>query len=171
VESFFANALIPFIGVSKLEKAFRGKLFRKRTYPVYRGEGRAEQAAFFPRILLTGMPPMADLIPDKAYFRIGEVSKILGVAPYVIRYWETEFKSIRPVRASSDQRLYRRKDIEELMVIKELLYKEKFTIKGARKRLIDIKGQDAPGNELKLLAALKKGLQEIRDIISRDQAG
>ena len=57
------------------------------------------------------------------------------------------------------------------MVIKELLYKEKFTIKGARKRLIDIKGQDAPGNELKLLAALKKGLQEIRDIISRDQAG
>ncbi len=115
---------------------------------------------------------MADLIPEKAYFRIGEVSKILGVAPYVIRYWETEFKSIRPVRASSDQRLYRRKDIEELMVVKELLYKEKFTIKGAKKRLIEIKGQDsATGNELELLAALKKGLQEIRDIISRDRAG
>ena len=110
---------------------------------------------------------MADLIPDKAYFRIGEVSKILGVAPYVIRDWETEFRSIKPVRASSDQRLYRRKDIEELMVVKELLYEEKFTIKGAKKRLTEIKGRDsAAGNELKLLAAIKKGLQELRNIVS-----
>ena len=53
-------------------------------------------------------------IPDKSYFRIGEVSRLLGVEPYVIRYWESEFKTVRPIRTRSDQRLYRHKDIEEL---------------------------------------------------------
>ncbi len=110
---------------------------------------------------------MVDLIPEKSYFRIGEVSKLLGVAPYVIRYWESEFKSIRPMRAKSDQRLYRRKDVEELMVVKDLLYNEKFTISGAKKRLIEIKGQGmVADSEQKLLAAIKKGLQELRKIVS-----
>lgn len=110
---------------------------------------------------------MADIIPDKVYFRIGEASKILGVAPYVIRYWESEFKSVRPMRASSHQRLYRRKDIEELLIVKELLYEKKFTISGARKRLSEIKGrpETVAGNEKKLLALVKKELQAIRDII------
>ena len=53
-------------------------------------------------------------IPEKTYFRIGEVSKILGVEPYVVRYWETEFKTVKPIRTKSEQRLYRRKDLEEL---------------------------------------------------------
>jgi DNA-binding transcriptional MerR regulator len=110
---------------------------------------------------------MVDLIPEKSYFRIGEVGKLLGVAPYVIRYWESEFKSIRPMRAKSDQRLYRKKDVEELMAIKELLYNEKFTISGAKKRLAEIKGQgEAAGSEQKLLAAIKEGLQELRKIVS-----
>lgn len=110
---------------------------------------------------------MVDLIPEKSYFRIGEVSKLLGVAPYVIRYWESEFKSIRPMRAKSDQRLYRKKDVEELMAIKELLYSEKFTISGAKKRLTEIKEQgEATGSEQKLLAAIKEGLQELRKIVS-----
>jgi DNA-binding transcriptional MerR regulator len=109
---------------------------------------------------------MVDLIPEKSYFRIGEVSKLLGVAPYVIRYWESEFKSVRPMRAKSDQRLYKRKDVEELMVIKELLYNEKFTISGARKRLTEMKGQGvAAGTEQKLLATIKEGLQELRKIL------
>ncbi len=110
---------------------------------------------------------MADSIPEKAYFRIGEVSKILGVAPYVIRYWESEFKSIRPLRATSDQRLYRRKDIEELLLIKELLYEQKFTIRGAKKQLLEMKTQanPQPGNGLKLLAVIKKGLQELRELV------
>ncbi|MCG6533509.1 MAG: MerR family transcriptional regulator [Syntrophales bacterium LBB04] len=116
---------------------------------------------------------MADSIPEKSYFRIGEVSKILGVAPYVIRYWESEFKSVRPMRARSDQRLYRRTDVEELILIKELLYNEKFTINGANKRLREMKKQGAVDgnqgtaaeNEQKLLAQIKRGLQEIRDII------
>ncbi|MCX5830788.1 MAG: MerR family transcriptional regulator [Deltaproteobacteria bacterium] len=110
---------------------------------------------------------MVDLIPEKSYFRIGEVSKLLGVAPYVIRYWESEFKSIRPMRAKSDQRLYRKKDVEELMAIKELLYSEKFTISGAKKRLTEIKEQvEAAGSEQRLLTAIKEGLQELRKIVS-----
>ena len=114
---------------------------------------------------------MIDLIPEKSYFRIGEVSKLLGVAPYVIRYWESEFKSVKPMRAKSDQRLYRRKDVEELMAIKKLLYNEKYTISGARKRLMEIKGQAAAaaaaaGSGQELLAVIKEGLQELRKIVS-----
>ena len=109
---------------------------------------------------------MVDLIPEKSYFRIGEVSKLLGVAPYVIRYWESEFKSVKPMRAKSDQRLYRRKDVEELMAIKKLLYSEKYTISGARKRLTEIRGQTVTvGSGKDLVAVIKAGLQELRKIL------
>jgi DNA-binding transcriptional MerR regulator len=74
-------------------------------------------------------------IPDKAYFRIGEVARILGVKPYVLRYWESEFKAIRPQKSRSQQRLYRRRDVELLVRIKKLLYEERFTIAGARRKL------------------------------------
>jgi DNA-binding transcriptional MerR regulator len=75
-------------------------------------------------------------IPEgKRYFRIGEVSRIIGVEPYVLRYWETEFPQIRPVRADTNQRTYQRKDLEMIMEIKRLLYEEKLTIRGARQRL------------------------------------
>lgn len=74
-------------------------------------------------------------IPDKLYFKIGEVSEIVGVAPYVLRYWETEFKDISPVKSRTNQRLYKRRDVDLILKIQELLYKEKFTIDGARKRL------------------------------------
>ena len=73
-------------------------------------------------------------IPEKTYFRIGEVSKILGVEPYVVRYWETEFKTVKPIRTKSEQRLYRRKDLEELALIRNLLYRDRFTIAGAKKK-------------------------------------
>jgi DNA-binding transcriptional MerR regulator len=108
-------------------------------------------------------------IPDKTYFRIGEVSKILGVDPYVIRYWETEFKSIKPVRTRSDQRLYRRKDVEALLVIKNLLYADKYTIRGAKRQLSKMKDEmirDDQDHDRKLLIKIKKGLIKIRDIIS-----
>ncbi len=78
-------------------------------------------------------------IPDKTYFRIGEVSKLLGVETYVVRYWESEFKSIKPMRTGSDQRRYRKKDVEELLLIRDLLYREGFTIAGAKKRLSELK--------------------------------
>jgi DNA-binding transcriptional MerR regulator len=74
-------------------------------------------------------------IPDKLYFRIGEVSKLLGVEPYVLRYWETEFPSLSPKKSDTGHRLYRRKDVEQLLHIKELLYAKRFTIEGARQSL------------------------------------
>ncbi len=73
-------------------------------------------------------------IPDKRYFRIGEVSRIAGVEPYILRYWETEFDEIRPPR-SNKQRLYRKKDVELILRIKQLLYDEKFTISGAKQKI------------------------------------
>ncbi len=73
-------------------------------------------------------------VPNKLYFRIGEVSKLVGVEPHVLRYWETEFR-MRPHRSSSGQRLYRKKDIARFLKIKKLLHTEGFTIAGARKAL------------------------------------
>lgn len=75
-------------------------------------------------------------IPNKQYFKIGEVSALTQLEPYVLRYWETEFKMIRPVRFGSNQRMYRRKDVEIILAIKRLLYEEGFTIAGARKKLL-----------------------------------
>jgi DNA-binding transcriptional MerR regulator len=74
-------------------------------------------------------------IPDKLFFRIGEVSEIVGVEPYVLRYWESEFPPLAPRKSSSGQRMFRRKDVELLLRIKHLLYDQKFTIEGARKAL------------------------------------
>ncbi len=74
-------------------------------------------------------------IPDKLYFRIGEVSGLLGVEPYVLRYWETEFPSLAPKKSGTGHRLYRRKDVELLLRIKHLLYEKRFTIEGARQWL------------------------------------
>src|SRR6266700_8264374 len=74
------------------------------------------------------------LIPDKLFFRIGEVSKLTETKPYVLRYWETEFPQLQPERKSG-HRLYRRKDVETVFAIKRLLYEEGFTIEGARKHL------------------------------------
>ena len=72
---------------------------------------------------------------EKLYFKIGEVAKIVGVKPYVLRYWETEFSVVRPGKTRSKHRLYRRKDVEMLVRIKELLHDRRFTIEGARKHL------------------------------------
>ena len=75
-------------------------------------------------------------IPNKQYFKNGEVSALTQLEAYVLRYWETEFKMIRPVRFGSNQRMYRRKDVEIIFEIKKLLYEEGFTIAGARKKLL-----------------------------------
>ena len=74
-------------------------------------------------------------IPDKLYFKIGEVSELLGVEPYVLRYWETEFRTLSPKKSGTGHRLYRRKDVELLLRIKHLLYEKRFTIEGARQSL------------------------------------
>ena len=78
---------------------------------------------------------MQNFIPNKRFFKIGEVSRIVGVPTHVLRYWEREFSIVRPHRAPSKQRVYRRSDVERLLQIKRLLHQEKYTIAGARKRL------------------------------------
>ena len=109
------------------------------------------------------------MIPDKAYFRIGEVSKIVNVEPYVIRFWETEFKTVTPVRTKTAQRLYRKKDVQELLTIKNLLYSQRFTIDGAKKQLQKMRDCNEPKNanfEMQTLHRIKQELEQIRAIIS-----
>jgi len=74
-------------------------------------------------------------IPNKLYFKIGEVSELTGIKPYVLRYWETEFNIVRPSKTPSNQRLYRRKEVELILEIKRLLYEDRFTIAGAKRVL------------------------------------
>jgi len=81
------------------------------------------------------LQPGSPEIPDKLYFKIGEVSELLGVEPYVLRYWEGEFPSLSPKKSGTGHRLYRRKDVELLLRIKHLLYEKRFTIEGARQSL------------------------------------
>jgi len=81
-------------------------------------------------------PPLPDVtIPDKLYFRIGEVSDLVQTKPYVLRYWETEFPMPKPIKSRSGHRLYRRQDVETILEIRRLLYEQGFTIEGARKQL------------------------------------
>jgi len=87
-------------------------------------------------------------IPNKLFFKIGEVCEITDTQPYVLRYWESEFQALAPAKNSSGQRIYRRRDIETVLRIKQLLYQEGFTIAGAKKRLeAELSGKgDTPGS-------------------------
>jgi DNA-binding transcriptional MerR regulator len=76
-----------------------------------------------------------DEIPDKLYFRIGEVARLAGIKPYVLRFWETEFTALDPKKSGTGHRLYRRKDVQLVLEIKRLLYEKRYTIEGARKFL------------------------------------
>ena len=89
------------------------------------------------------MPDEIPPIPDKLYFKIGEVSQIVGVEPYVLRYWESEFPGLSPRKSNTGQRMFRRKDVELLLNIKRLLYEKKFTIEGARNALKSGKAEKA----------------------------
>jgi DNA-binding transcriptional MerR regulator len=76
-------------------------------------------------------------VPNKLYFRIGEVARLAGIKPYVVRFWETEFSGLGPKKSGTGHRLYRRKDVEMVLEIKRLLYEKRYTIEGARKYLQD----------------------------------
>ena len=121
-------------------------------------------------------------IPDKVYFRIGEVSDLVGVDPHVLRYWETEFATVRPYRGKSKQRLYRRQDVENLLLIKTLLHDEGYTISGARKLLKSMRrheqlelplmsGPGRPEAEDNLLEHIKFELQAILGRLGRQRFG
>lgn len=111
-------------------------------------------------------------IPDKFYFKIGEVSEILGVQPYVVRFWETEFH-LTPAKNRSKHRVYKRQELETLIEIKRLLYEERFTIEGAQKKLkeqVKEKGKqlrlswEEKGHKA-LLQRVKKDLAKIREML------
>lgn len=100
--------------------------------------------------------------PVKLYYRIGEVSEIVGVEPHVLRYWETEFRSIRPQKSRKGQRIYSRKDVEKLISVKDLLYTHGFTIAGARKKLREGGAEPAAPEEQEKRVTLRTRLLEIR---------
>jgi DNA-binding transcriptional MerR regulator len=102
---------------------------------------------------------------NKKYFRIGEISRLVGVEPYVLRYWENEFPQIKPSRADSNQRTYQRKDVELILEIKNLLYNERMTIEGAKKRL-KRKRQEQKTDKKEVLSEMKKELQDILVLLS-----
>jgi DNA-binding transcriptional MerR regulator len=109
----------------------------------------------------------APQIPDKMYFRVGEVSRLIGVAPHVLRFWETEFPALSPKKSGRGHRLYRHKDVELFLEIKHLLYEKRFTIEGARKSLkLKVKPPrrktPQPTRQAGLFEPSSPGLEEIR---------
>jgi DNA-binding transcriptional MerR regulator len=126
---------------------------------------------------LAGEAAAAREIPDKLFFRIGEVSQIVGVEPYVLRYWESEFRGLTPKKSSSGQRMFRKKDVELLLRIRHLLYDRKYTIEGARKVIADgsdleIVRKDTPEVQQELfpgvdpLTEIRKQVAEILRMLS-----
>lgn len=114
------------------------------------------------------MATAAVRIPDKMFFRIGDVSRITGVKSYVLRYWESEFKSLRPVKNRAGQRIYRKKDVKLILDIRRLLYDEKFTIAGARKHIEETRraklNETAEPNSARLMSVLRKVHHELADL-------
>ena len=116
---------------------------------------------------------MTNKIPDKLHFKIGEVSKIADVAPHVLRYWESEFSDINPKRAGSRQRLYRRQDVELILVIKNLLHVQGYTISGARKLISesddvsDLEVVEETNNTASQIGSIKQELMELKELLSR----
>lgn len=116
---------------------------------------------------------MQRTIPNKLFFKIGEVCEITDTQPYVLRYWESEFPALAPAKNSSGQRIYRRRDIETVLRIKQLLYEEGFTIAGAKKRLeVELAGRaETPQPEAKAAGdgghvALKQVREQLREILT-----
>ena len=98
---------------------------------------------------------------SKLFYRIGDVSRLTGLEPYVLRYWESEFPQIKPEKGISRQRLYKKTDVEYILRIKQMLYSEGYTIAGARKKLSSRSGQDVDS----IIESAKKELQEILEIL------
>ncbi|MBA4417433.1 MAG: MerR family transcriptional regulator [Syntrophus sp. (in: bacteria)] len=103
---------------------------------------------------------MTENIPDRMFYRIKEVCTITGLKPHVLRYWEQEFKDIKPVKSSKGQRLYKKKDLDTIFTIKKLLYEKRFTIDGAKKYLT---GQG------RLLDEIKEELTQIVEILKKGE--
>ncbi len=121
---------------------------------------------------------MKTQIPDKLYFKIGEVAKLADVPPHVLRYWESEFPGIRPKRANSQQRLYRYLDVELILKIKDLLHGQGYTIAGARKlletgadeeQIQQEENRPATDGQVQRLQIIKKELQELQNLLTKEK--
>ncbi len=120
---------------------------------------------------------------DRLYYRIGEISRITGLKPHVLRYWESEFKVIKPYKGGSLQRLYRKRDLDLILKIKKLLYEEGFTIAGAKRKIRDLKKKENRQTELRLiekrpngkdrelLIAIREELMGIRRMLEKESRG
>jgi DNA-binding transcriptional MerR regulator len=109
----------------------------------------------------------------KRYYRIGEVSKLTGIEAYVLRYWESQFRWMTPAKSRSQQRLYRKRDIDIILLIKRLLYQERFTIAGAKKKLQELgmsRALDTPQLDLALEADPRQQLRSIREALQEVRA-
>jgi len=118
------------------------------------------------------------LIPDKLYFRIGEVATLCHLPAYVLRFWESEFPQLKPVKSSTGQRMYRRRDVENVLRIKQLLYEQGFTISGARQHLRSETKTDKtqtaipfPSHSMPEIQHIRQGLREILDMLSARRTG
>jgi len=118
------------------------------------------------------------VIPDKLYFRIGEVATLCRLPAYVLRFWESEFPQLKPVKSSTGQRMYRKRDVESVLRIKQLLYEQGFTISGARQQLRaetkSDKSQAAipfPAQTAPEIQHIRQGLREILDLLSVRRTG
>jgi DNA-binding transcriptional MerR regulator len=105
-------------------------------------------------------------IPDKLYFRIGEVCEIAGIEPYVLRFWETEFPVLVPEKSKAGHRIYNKKDVEMVLRIKELLYERGFTIAGAKKHLSRSRRSQSAARD-QVLLHVRKELQDILTLLRR----
>jgi len=120
------------------------------------------------------MEPNPEGTDEKYYFKIGEAAKKIGVEPYVIRYWETEFSFLKPYKSKSSHRLYSKSDIEKLLLIKSYLYDKKFTIEGAKKAIRSKSSEENTGNLSNLhnsgssfmLKSVKDELESIKSLLS-----
>ena len=117
-------------------------------------------------------------IPDKLYFRIGEVATLCRLPAYVLRFWETEFPQLKPVKSSTGQRMYRKRDVENVLRIKQLLYEQGFTISGARQQLRSETKSDKsqatipfPARSAAELQHIRQGLREILTLLSARRTG
>jgi DNA-binding transcriptional MerR regulator len=118
------------------------------------------------------------VIPDKLYFRIGEVANLCRLPAYVLRFWESEFPQLKPVKSSTGQRMYRKRDVESVLHIKQLLYEQGFTISGARQQLRaenkSDKTQSAipfPSHSPSEIQHIRQGLREILSMLSARRTG
>jgi DNA-binding transcriptional MerR regulator len=118
------------------------------------------------------------LIPDKLYFRIGEVATLCHLPAYVLRFWESEFPQLKPVKSSTGQRMYRKRDVESVLRIKQLLYEQGFTISGARQQFRAENKSDKtqaaipfPSHSKPEIQHIRQGLREILNLLSARRTG